>query len=208
MPQSTFNPANDGYVYGLDASYATARATANNHNNTVNPFVGQYFDGAQYFVYRALLCFDTSAIPAGAVVRAATLALTTAVDNSATDFDLLFSAFAGDCVLDAGNREAAFDELLSAALADVWRNTSGIGGAGTTNTHAVPPTLIVPGGTTKLGVISSRDVVGTTPTGLEFVRVYPVEDGTAAYRPLLTVDWVYPAALGPNELGWQLRQAI
>lgn len=79
---------NDGWVYGLSATYATARSTAVVAIQANAQLVaGQYYgSGGEYNVIEGFVSFDTSAIPAGDTVSAVTLSLMRYNHSSKVDF--------------------------------------------------------------------------------------------------------------------------
>ena len=87
---NTYSTTSDGYIQYDNASYAITR---NNATGTVwdasdSIGVGQGQSGGTYFIQRAYLFFDTSAIPDGATITGATIYLYGQADNSTNDFDI------------------------------------------------------------------------------------------------------------------------
>lgn len=183
--------AADVCMRGQNVTYATARSTAT--GTIANPMrVGQT---TGYNVYRAEESFVTSSITTANLVTQVNLKITSANDQSATDFILQLSKFTPTLPI-GSNADANFDAILSAAQdADFLNTADGF----TVNSQYTSPNLdttwVVRDGTTYYGFISKRDHdgSGTTPTGNEYVDFYDSDyAATPSYRPVLTV--VYGAA--------------
>ena len=164
----------DARITGENAVYATARSTATYHTDAGNLRVGQAQapGGSPYYVYRSFLYFDTSAIPGGDTVTAATLAVKVAVDKTTQDFNL--KAYVYDWKpITAGTRDDVFDlgipgsiggvaGLLCAAassssgkVAGMWHTLALSGG----------PELagVIKGGISRFALRSDRDIASTAP---------------------------------------------
>lgn len=183
---------NDGYVYGNNAAYATARSTAYNGSTSGAYFrCGQGVAKSIYNVYRSYLKFDTSGIGAGNTVTQVNLMLTVqSTIPTAFDVIIIKQNWSGQDPLAAGNFEAAYDNCLGGTADDnIWRNTNGLAlntqyASGNLSTAWVAIT-----GNTYYSLISSRDIAGTTPTGAEFIGIHSQEATTSGYRPVLTVTY-------------------
>lgn len=184
----------DGYVAGVNATYLTARATASSKWDSLTYLeVGQQYSigSGDYTIYRGLLKFDTSAIPADATITQANVKLVSVYDGSTTDFDvyLVQTNWAAQDPLSTGNMDAAFDAALTGTLDALWRNTSGMS-LNTQYTSAnLDTSYITKGGTTYYGLVSKRDRDGTEPIGNELIDIATANNATAAYRPVLTVTY-------------------
>jgi len=181
-------------VSGTHAVYATARTTSTSFSDT-HLYVGQYSSGG-YSVQRGFLKFDTSSIPDSGILTSATIGLTIYDDGSDTDFDvdIIKQDWSSQDPITDGNRETAFDNCLSGTKDVTWRNTSGA----STDTRYTSPSLdttqISKTGATYYSMRSSRDYAGTTPTGNEYVDLYPYS-ASSSYRPLLTVDYYFSCGI-------------
>lgn len=180
----------DGYVYGYNASYSTARSTSNNFSSTVNNNIGQGFFSDTHHTYRAFLKFDTSNIPDSDAITQVNLKLTVGTDNSGTDFDvqIVKQNWSAQDPLSNTNRETAYDNCLSGTADDnIWQNTSNVSVGSTYTSGNLDTSWINKLGNTYYSLRSSRDVSATVPTGLEFISIYSAEATTASYRPVLVV---------------------
>lgn len=187
-PDTFYSETNDGYIYGQDAVYATARSTsANSTDGGIAMAVGQRLWAGEFWPFRSFIECDTSSILVYQVVQAVTLTLTCKSDSSNTDFDLTIRKCDWTPVL-AANREANYDAALAASLDAIWRNTAGIA----LDTNYTSPSLDVTrvgqgvGGKWQAALVSQRDVDATAPGGFELVDLYTANEATAGYRPLLT----------------------
>lgn len=181
----------DGYVYGQNATYATARSTSTAHD-AVNPMrVGQYPTGGQFLVLRSFLKFSTAGIPDSDSVSDVIMKLTAVADNSVTDFDVVIRKqdWSGQDPLAAGNREAAFDNCLAATSdSNIWRNTSGMSLNTQYSSGSLDTSWVVKTGSTYYSLISSQDVSNTSPGANDaYIQIASQEYATSAYRPVLTV---------------------
>lgn len=209
-----YGEAVDGYIYGANAAYAAARSTSGQCDvapGTNKATIGQQWDGVtlyQYFVYRGYLSFDTSAIPDGAVITAATLYVKALSDKSDTDFDIQVYRYAwaeGLC----DNREANFDGAYggSATLEGTLRSTADGWVAETYYSMAVATGGINKTGDTKYTLVSSRDVSGTSPAGgagqtqNEHVEAYCAGEAGEDKDPYLVVTYVIAGAASISGAG-------
>jgi hypothetical protein len=189
--------AADDYVYGYNATYATAHNTAYGNRGTwTGIYVGQT-KPLEYGVYRGFLSFVTSAIGSGQTITQVNLQLVCITDDSTTNFDvsIVKADWSGQNPIGAGNLDAAFDVSHDAtAETNIWRNTNGM----STNTAYVSGNLDTtwpkPLGTTYYSLRSAKDIAATAPTNSERITVGAFENTTASYRPVLTV--LYSAAGG------------
>lgn len=181
-------------VRGLDLVYAIARSTAYSH--TLDPNVGQYYFAPQYTTERSFLRFDTSVLPAGEVVSAATLTLTIAWDGTDTDINIQIveQSWAAQDPIGAGTREAAFDASLAAAASIIWANTAGLSADTPYTSPPLTPSYVNPTGFTYYSLRSSTDKAGTTPIGYENLTFYPFSTDPAAWAPTLNVTTILPGA--------------
>ena len=200
----------DGYVSGVNATYATARSTSTTHATGATSFtVGQEESSVpkttSYVVSRGFLKFDTAAIPDTDAISQVNLKLVCIVDNSGTNFDvqIVKQDWSGQDPLAAGNREAAYDNCLSGTADDnIWRNTLGM----SINTQYASGNLatswVVKTGPTYYSLRSSRDLSGTAPgeDTNEYIDLASQEHATSAYRPVLTVVHAGGTAARPSGL--------
>jgi len=162
-----------GYISGASAVYATARATSTGYNQVADTAViGQYLLGA-YECDRTFLSFDTSALPSGAAVSAATLyVVASGVDQSDTDFNVQVYRYVWIETL-AANQEANYDGAYggTATLEGTLRATADGFVSGTTYSMALSAAGVNTAGDSKYTIVSSADVSGAAPIGLEVVRI-------------------------------------
>ena len=179
--------ADTGY-YGQDATYSTARSTS---SGSLTQRIGQRLSSAVYYVYRAYVSFDTSAIGADTEIDQVNLTLTAYNNNAATSFDVQIVKYSWG----GQARETAYDGALSSDADDsIWRNTSGMFidtpyTSGNLSTAWPSKT-----GTTYYALRSSRDKNANTPTGNEYMNIRRYDDATAGYRPILTVLYTASAS--------------
>jgi len=187
-PTQTFKPemhGDDGFVQGTSDVYSTAHATATySYDTTYILAIGQNLSGGSYRVYRAFLKFNTSTIPLGATITAASLKLYGDADNSATDFYVRLQKWTGDTPIDLGD----YNQFDGQNYDDGAFNTANFQ-IGQFNTITISDfNLITKAGYTKICVRSSRDITETPPTGDEYIQAYAYEEGLN-YCPQLVVTW-------------------
>lgn len=198
----------DKFVYGLNATYATARSTSSASDNSSNYIrIGQVLSGAggNYGCYRGFEVFDTSSIEDAATVQQNNLKAVCITDfSSVADFDVQIIKQDWS----SGTDEQLYDNCLAGIADDaIWRNTSGMSlntqyTSGNLSTAWVNKT-----GNTYYSFRSSRDLAGTSPgTGgflAEYIYLASQNHATASYRPVLAV--VYGSAGNPWYYFAQLR---
>lgn len=193
-----YSGAEDGYITGQNATYATARSTSTASDDTsTTGQVGQRFGAGQYFIMRAFLgLFDASAIPDDATVNSATLYVCADTDNSTTDFNVQVYRYLWASTL-AGNREANYDGAYggSATLEGTLRDTSAGWSSGTYYSLALDPAGISKTGLTGYTLASSRDISGTAPAGNEYVLFRTADFASTTSDPYIDVVYT-PAASG------------
>jgi len=187
--------AGDCIVYGSNANFGTARSDSTDIGGTGETLsVGMYkTGGAIYFINRPFLKFNTTKIPASSVIKSVKMRLTCINDYSDIrnfDVQIVEQDWSSQDPIAAGNREAAYDGCLAGSTAVVWRNTSGM----SVNTPYESPAL-TPGylkflGDTYYSLRSQYDYSNSAPgTGNERIDIGSQGNATAAYRPILVVDF-------------------
>ncbi len=161
------------------ATYAAARDAASGSvvDTTTTGKIGQKTQGPKYNVYRFFVFFDSSSIPAGSSISAATLSLYGSTDDSNADFDITISN---------GQPTYPTDPLTGTDFAIT--NYSGNGGSLNTsgfstgaynditmNATGLTWINIGAGATTKLAILSSEDINNSAPTGKENIIVSTAE---------------------------------
>ena len=151
-------------VYKKDDSYATAWNAGTAQGTT--PGIGQYYFSpgvGDYSIQRATLYYDTSIIPNNATILSASLTFERDGNYSDTDFDMVIQ-----------NMDGAPDDLTRYNKNNFSGNggqlsTSGLGSTFYIVLDETGLSWINKEGITKLGVRSSRDITGITPSGLEYI---------------------------------------
>ena len=168
-----FTPSYDGYLLNSGSVYATVQGAATGSVSDASPAIdiGQiYAFGSTYQIERAFYMFDTSAL-VGKTPTAAYLNLNVATDASDTDFTLTVTH--GGTTYPHNPAVAGDYAIANYASSGGTLSTSGLAiGYNQINLNATGLTWLNLTGTTKLIVVSSRDVAVTTPTGNEYIIVY------------------------------------
>ena len=190
---TVYSSTSDCNVYGSNATYATAHdaATGTIHKDetTYYNYVGQVLSGGVYYLNRAFLFFDTSSLGSGATISAATLSLYGHSDLSIQDFDItirdgqptyphdpvetgdyLYSHYSGD------GGTYGTEGWSTGAYNDITVNATGQGWISKT-------------GTTKLALISSRDISETAPDADEERVIFYRTGKGSGYQPKLVITY-------------------
>lgn len=196
MPTATlYSQTDDGYIFGsATGSYATARSTAASSDDTATTAtVGQRFiGGSVYRCYRGFVSFDTTTLPADAIVTGATLYICAATDGSTTDFLVRVYRYLWASSL-AANLEADYDGAYgSGTLEGTLRDTSAGWTSGTYYSLAVDPAGIDLADYTNYALVSAEDVNNSAPTGDEYVDFYTADEAGTTKDPYLEVTYSLP----------------
>jgi parallel beta-helix repeat protein len=181
---------NDGYAYGRNSDYSTARSTAFASSNTASySVVGQRYYSLQnyYFVFRTYLKFNTSTIPSDASISSASLKIYCITPNySATAFDVQIQGWTGDTPIDNGDYNQ-YSETIYGSLSTSYFVLNAWNVIPITNLN-----LIQREGNTKACLRSSRDTSSIAPSGNEYIHIYNCDQGSA-YAPYLEINFTAPA---------------
>ena len=188
--------AYDGFLFkkGFD-DYAAVQGAdiadaVSNPSYTTMLTVGQdRAESGEYYVFRAIIPFDTGNLPASCTITGATLYLYGyGPDYSDTDFDIHIvagspSAVNGLELSDYGN----FGSVSGGSInSDQWQGNNGISGI---PLNAAGLDLIEKEGVTIIGLRSDRDIGQQTPDVHEFVNIRSSQSGNA-FRPYMVVDYI------------------
>jgi hypothetical protein len=188
---TVYASAADGRIESDSPTYATARAGNNLVASAANTtdVHGQW----EFFnrrCYEAFLSFDTSGIPDGDTVSAATLDLYGQNDGSTTDFVSEARTKDWGASLTTADWVAGAD--LGSLTLQASRNTSAGWSTSAYNTYTSEagfPAAVNKTGTTYLMMSSSRHRIGNDPgaSGSEKVDAYSADDSGTTRDPKLTV---------------------
>lgn len=179
----------DGIIVGTSATYSTARSTSSGVNTTgAVANLGQRLQTGNYTVWRAFVSADTSSIPDGDTVSAASIFVKSSSDTSDTDFLVKVYRFAWTDPLGT-DQEGNFDGAYggSATLEGTLRDTASGWVAGTYYSLALDPAGINKTGNSRYALVSSRDVGNNTPAGNEYVNWYTADQTGTGDDPYLDI---------------------
>jgi hypothetical protein len=173
------------------SEYDSANVVKNGKNSAGNnrweglhvSTVGAGHNSGGYTIERAFLYFDTTAIPANAVITDAKLMLYTGqCQNGSTTIHLVHST-AGNTLsaADYGKIEFQSGGSLLSPIPLSWA---------TINFNPTARTWIAKDGTTKLALIHNNDLSNITPTAANDVLVATAEDTT--HEPYLVLTYYLP----------------
>ena len=188
--QTFYGESEDGFIRGLGATYATARSTASAAITTVgSAAIGQILIGGIYGVFRSYLSFDTSEIPAGASIVAASLFVAASLDASTCDLNVQCYRFNWNESLGGSDMETNYDGAYgaTASLEGTFRDTADGWVSGTYYSMPITASGINSGCDTKLTLVSSCDIANTEASTREYVVIYD-SDAAASLIPYLLVQ--------------------
>lgn len=189
MPVVELSPSAVKMSFGSNADYATARGTARSYYTpTEDDAVCQFFAEPTYSVGRMFLSFDTSFLPADAIVRRLAIRLTALYIYTDRNFDL-------EIVKVPALSSDSFAQALVAPLVGLWRNTADVAAETPYDSPDLDPTCVNHGGPTVFGLCTSLDRDADAPTGTEVAEMCLPDNPTPEYRPVLTVDYLLPRQL-------------
>jgi hypothetical protein len=199
----------DGYIYGRNAVYATARSTSAGFDTGGDEvFVGRSIDAGDYVNWRGFLLFDLSQLPSAAIkhitqVRLALLASHKEEVGTARPL-ILLETYNWAYPIAAGNREASYDaltqeggsgsgdyfEYMVGSNADLANWVVGQWYFYTFEATFLPYLDTLGSGLLRLGMIHESDwaPAGAAPTGNELLGFYSADYGT----PYLELTYDYP----------------
>lgn len=201
-----YSTTTDGTLYNVGENYTVTQAAPHTIYTDDNISVeyttttlrsGQDLDGANYWIWRPVVVFDTSALDSKAVISAATIDIWGTTDESDTDFDIN--------VVEGGD---VHSPLTTSDFDVQWYKTTSLCNAFSTAAFATGAynslTLTAAGlddilvdGYTVFGLRSSRDIAGTIPAGQEWIDIASAE---SAHPPKLTITYTVPSIEAPDSL--------
>lgn len=172
----------DGYIYGMDANWTTARTTGTTVANTGYVYFYDYYSGS-YLVLRSPMGFVTSTLTANAIISGVTLGLyyggASIMDASYYGEVVGYSGGYGNFVIsDFGNFGATtFASKQLSTIGSNW-TTLTLNSSGITNINKV--------GVTGLGLRTRNDINNTPPTTVNYIYFNSADTG---YGPTLTITY-------------------
>lgn len=204
-PETIFGGSTFARISCADATYATAQSgagtlTAFTSGNT--QALGQYLNAGTYNCHQMFLEFDTSVIPSGATVTAATLSVYVSNDYSTTDFTIQARAYDWGASLGTGDFIAGANLTNYTLLA----SKSTAGGLATNAYTALTSEAAFlsavnkgAGATTRLFLSSNRqEGEGTQPSGLESLVLFTPAATGETYDPKLVITYTEAGNAKPH----------
>ncbi len=182
-------PTEDGVVANWGATYSTVRSASTGayaSSNGTSAIVGQTLITTTYYIYRWYMYFDTSSLTSAATISDATLKLYGSANNSTTDFDVTMVAWNEGTAISTTDFNGLGTTSYGALNTSGW-TTSGYNDLTITDTSIISKT-----GNTLVGLRSSRDISGTTPTGSEYVTIYMNDNSGTSQDPVLEITYSVP----------------
>ena len=190
-PDTYYGATTDGHIYGYSYDYDTAKSTSGGYNTTNDYFlVGQYNEYEKYYIDRAFLEFDTSAIDDDATITQVNLYLMANYVNTLETFTVRVHKFDWATPIGAGNREANYDGALASAFDANWQELPGIDADVYYPSANLDTTWVSKDGYTRYALLSDKDVAGLYQGGYEWYEnayMYSQDHATQGKRPYLSV---------------------
>jgi hypothetical protein len=180
--------AQDGWVLESSESSNAGGSLDDNATNTSALRVGDDNKDKQY---KAIVSFDTAAIPDGATIVSATLRLRRGTVSGTNPFtthgscwaDVQTGGFSGSAALQTGDFQAAATVAQAASLSNAAANGDWSEGS----LNAAGLAAISKTGTTQLRIYFNLD--DNDDTGNDYIGYYSGDNTTAANRPQLVVTY-------------------
>ena len=188
---TVYSSTSDATVGACDPVYAVAWDSSYGDSiNTDRAWAGQLYNGTNYCIGRSCLYFDTSAIPDDATIVSANLYLQGRADTGtiAATFNITVVRGAGcSDPLETGDYRDLHRQTESGGFlcVDSWSST----GYNTIVLNSIGRGWINKTGITQLGIRTSRDIGGYTPTAWELVKWYLTETAGVDKDPKLVVTY-------------------
>lgn len=183
-PQAVYANARSGVGAGASAGTATTEQS------------GQEKVGGNFFCYEYALDFDTSSIPANAIISSAVLSL---FANSKQSGGSGAGIHQARLTTFAGSNPAAADFVAGASLAGLTL-LAHTGAQSAISTAAYTDFIddamaanIVKGGHTRILVTTDRLAAGTAPTAAEYVNWRTADTAGTTSDPKLVITYTVPA---------------
>lgn len=214
----SYDAAYDTGIYmggDLGVSYANVRSgDVDTYGLFSSPAstVGQQRTGASpyyYSLYRMACRFDTSALPDTAIISASDINLYLAADNSGTNFNITIVPYTGGFPLN-GEDDGYESDWKNIGSTDYGSlSTNGIGtGWKSIPLNATGIAAISKTGNTDIGLRSSADISGTTPTNVSTVYFY-TSSIDPEYIVFLDVTYTVPPNVKVNVGGvWKTVSSV
>lgn len=191
-----FAGTNDGQMRCNNATYLTARSgggTFTVDTTNTDQLSGQELFSGQYYCYEYALDFDTSAIPANAIISSAVLSLAAGTKGDGTT-----SAIHRARLSDWGATLTSADWVPGASLAalpllaHIAQTAVATSGYNALTDDAMAAN-IVKGGNTRMLMVTDRMEAATVPTTTEFVRWRTSDTAGTTSDPKLVITYTVPA---------------
>jgi hypothetical protein len=186
----------DGTIGNNNVTYATGQAAAtgseiNSTNiNTLNAS-NEFVTGVFYFC-RAVLNFDTSALPSDAVISGAVLSLYSGAAKSGTDADSI-SIVANTVVSNVAYAVEDYDLFGTTKLAtDISIASWSTSNWNDFTLNAAGLAAITKAGITKFGVRTAKDITATQPSGANSVNFVAADAG--GNIPKMVITYTVPSS--------------
>lgn len=189
-----------GYITGVNANYATAHSTASNFSSADSfLYVGQYYGGGGYYVFRSFLKFPTTDIPANAVIRSAQIRISKGyIENDRSfDVDIIKQDWGAYDPMASSDYDTVFDACLTETKDVIWHSFTELPlgivprpGLEIFYSDFLDTSYISSTDYTYYSLRSSRDATTDEPTGFEYIYAIGAGSTNTNYKPALIVSYL------------------
>ncbi len=197
-PLTVYAGSGDNRVYAGPGTWATVRAAAN--GVSLFTIIGAYgaLDTGDYYINRAFLPFDTSAIPDDATVTGATLYLCgyLLIGTGEVTHIVSTSLTAMDGVEDykiANYGTASAGSFAAAPTVDQYYNSA----------IDLAKVTVSKTGSTYIGLRGASDLNNSAPGGANYAKWYDQETGGPAKGPYLVVTYTEAGGYPTPHIWWE-----
>jgi hypothetical protein len=172
----------------IGATWATVRASSTSGGTEASPVfdgeTGKY--GSDYYIYRSLCGFVTSALPDDATITKVELSLVAASQGGNGQVNSIVTTSNTSYYPTTGTTTKwAIGNFGTSSLGDFPASVT----AGTTYTRELTGLTVSKTGNTWVGVRSDADLGNSAPSGLNYTQFHSGIHSTEANRPILIVTY-------------------
>jgi hypothetical protein len=185
----------DGFIYGQNASFATARSTVTYFDNTYSEvYVSTYLNAGQYVVQRGFWKFNTSTIGARNIVTQVNGKYTIS-SVGGTPYQKVYLHdydWSANDPITAPNCPTSYAGALTSTQDALWKDTTGLSVGTQYASSNLNTSWVNKSGNTYYAMLCDSDLNSAAPLGINAANIASQNHTTAGYRPILTVLYRLP----------------
>lgn len=193
-----------GYVNHSDTVWADARGSspAASTESTSLVRVGTSFATGTYNIWRSLVAFNTAILRIGEVLQAnmdLTMVDDQWIDQVNFNVNVIYYDWGNDAPINTPNNDTLFQGVKNGTLGALVSSTSGWTNDVTKTSANILTSAISHMGHTFFGLQDNTlDRPDSAPIDRNWADFYTPSEATASYRPILTLDYIPRASVGPR----------